>query len=505
MVGPAAAVAGLSVVAKLLGFVREQLIAHRFGASSVTDAFLVGTLLPNFAAVVLASGVGTAYLPIYARVREHGDDEGALNKAVLVAVLAIGSVLGVMGALLSERMIDWFAPTLSGEAFSLAVYTSRVSHLIIVCNMLGAMFKALLTGNGRPYAPTWAALTQNLVTVVALLGLAGALGPVALPISSVAGFIAYAGTQAVFVGRTSAIKWSGAPAIGSEHTRALLAMSIPIMLINLVNQVSVFAERGLAVRLSPGSVAALSFADKIRQIPVGLWLAVVSSILFPTLTKTVVTGNRERFRNLVENAYTLMAFVLMPFIVWLLQYSLPLVTVLYERGSFTSEATSLTSTALMCYAPSIVGLSMIALLDFALFALEDSYTPLLSSIIVTGVTVTVSWTLVGSFGHAGLAVGSTVGTLAGMAFETFALAKKGYLSVRNVLGDLLRVLAASGFMMGTMRLIRLYLDWPGQEHSGLESLVLSLGTGIIGGIAYLVALRLLKVRVSLSFERNEQL
>lgn len=497
MFGPAATVAGLSVGIKLIGFIRDQLIAARFGTSSVTDAFLVGSMIPNFVAVILASGVGTAYLPIYSRACEIGDtsNRDSLNHAMLRVTLVLGILVGLLGALTSRWTVRWIAPTLADNDFRFAVLTSEIAYATTFLTMLGALLKSVLTGHGKVYAPSWAGLAQNLVNAGTLLALAGVFGANVMPIGAMGGALAYVGVQLVHA-REIGTTWSGSFTWTRVELQQVLYLSIPVMLTNLVNQTVSLVERGLAIRLSAGSVAALSFADKVRQIPVGLWLAVVTSVIFPLLAKTVAAADWSGFRTRVETIYRAIIMVSLPLAVMVMAYSRPLIEALYERGAFGAQATSVTAVALICYAPGIVGLGLTTLLDFVLYSLHDSRTPLLGSLVVTVTAVVLDLLLIRRFGHAGLALGSSLAVFTGVAVQTSVLVRRGHLRIGGILKDLPSILLACSILTGVLYVGQRYFALHAANPTILGTVEVGAVTSMVGGGVYIIVLRMLKVQVN---------
>lgn len=412
-------VMGFTMLSRLTGFTREMALAYGLGASALSDAYLVGFTVPNLVGAILGVAAGKAILPLFAAHLAEGRHDLAwrlASTALNLTAIACLALIG-LGWLFTEQIVRLLTPGFRPEALALAASATRVMLPGLFFYCTGALITAMLQAMRSFGLPAAAPVAQNLVLtagalLVPLFGLE-ALAWVALLTMSMELLVPALGV----VGKE--MRYS--PSVLDLHeARRTLSLALPLMAGALVYQIGTAVDWAVASTTGAGSIAALNFADRIRQIPVGLFSATAATVLYPTLAELAATGQMERFRRtMAEGLYALLA-VMAPCAAGLMLLRAPFVMLLFERGAFDAAATEATATALFWYAPGLVGLGAAALLSVGFYSLHDTTTPVAVGLVGAGANMALNVLLVFWLGHGGVAAANSIASV-GTAIALYLL------------------------------------------------------------------------------------
>lgn len=475
----------LTVGSKLLGFVRDQVIAFYFGASGQTDAYLVAMTLPNLFMGVWVGAIGTAFLPVFSQRPVQDGDEAAwrVSDTIFALTAGLGLVMAALGVALAPWLVRLMAPGFDADTMHLAVAATRIVFPAVVLAVLTGPLKAVLNSFQHFTAPAAAPIVQNLVILVALVGLVGVagVGVEGLAVGLATGMVLSVLMQFPAL-RRRGFRLRLRLDLHDPGVRRTLALVAPLILGALFGQVYVLVDRALASGLPAGSIAALSFADKLRQLPLGVFAAAVATVVYPSLSQMAARGDVTGLKDTLGIGIRLVALVTVPSAVGLMVLREPLVRLLFQRGAFDAGDTAATAAALLFYALGMVGLGANAVLVTAFYSLRDTVTPVVIGGVGTAVNIALDYLLVGPLAHAGLALANSVTALVSTALLLVALHRRlgamGYRQMGLALG---KVVAAS-LVMGSVVLVML----GGGETKQLAASRLL--TGALGQIIWLAAM-----------------
>lgn len=417
-------VAFLLAFSKILGFVREQIIAMFFGATGKTDSYMVALQIPTLVTGMFSGPISSAFLPVFAAYIARGEKDKASQVASSVSVLSMGAVIAVslMALLPAPALVRFVTPGFTGERFEDAVRLTRMFLPAMFLPLGSALFKAILNSYGEFFAPAAAPVIQNLVIIAATACLAPVAGINALAIGTVVGYFA---NLVVHLGplRKSRALTSFKVSL-DEGTRKVLKLSVPLAFGFLFSQVYQLVDNNLASRLAEGSIAALRFADRVRQVPLGLFVTAVVTVIAPSLSQMWARKDKKGFAETFENGLRYTEFICIPAALGLSILARPLVKLLLERGAFTSSATTVTAYALMAYAPGLVALAASQIVTIAFYSIQDTATPVYIGITVALLNALLDIMLVKPLGHVGLAMANTVAACVAAVGGTWLLGKR---------------------------------------------------------------------------------
>jgi putative peptidoglycan lipid II flippase len=409
-----ATVGSITLVSRLLGFVRDIMIAALLGAGPLADAFFVAFKLPNFLRRLFAEGAFNAgFVPMFARILEgngraaakaFAEQAQAIQLAVLVPLVLVTIVaMPCVMALLAPG----FEP--GSVRYEGALEFSRITFVYILFIALVALYGGVLNSLGRFAAAAAAPILLNLCLIGALI--LGALWFDA-PADALAWGVAAAGLMQ-FLWLWLALQRAGmAPALRrprlSPEIKRLFALILPGAIGAGVAQINLFVDVVLASLLPPGAVSYLYFADRVNQLPLGVIGVAVGTALLPLMARQLRAGQVAHAMHNQNRALELALLLTVPAALALIVLCLPIVSVLFERGAFGAADARATSAALAAYALGLPAYVLIKVLTPGFFAREDTRTPVKIAIVCLISNVVIALALIWWLAHVGIALATAL-------------------------------------------------------------------------------------------------
>ena len=395
---------------RILGLLREIITAALFGATRQLDAFLVAYTLANLSRQLLAEGaLSAAFVPVFSRVMaEEGKEKAArLARQMTTVLLLAGGGTILLGLLGAPLLVGLMAPGFSGEQAGLAVVLTRFMFPFLLLVSLAALAMGVLNTMDSYFIPAVAPALSNLLYIALLAILAPRLGIGALPV-------------AVLVGGTAQmlLQWWRASVLGMKlvptrpdwgdpELRKVICLFFPYMAGLSLSQVNPVISRMVGSFLEGGTISVLSYADRVIQLPLGLFVIAISQAVLPMLSR-LGTDETVGFALMVRDALRFTLFVILPVVVGMTLLARPIVHVLFVRGAFNDWAWGATSRALALYALGLPGMACSTVVMRGLYARRLPR----EALKVTGGTVLLnlvfSVVLVRFFSYAGLALASSL-------------------------------------------------------------------------------------------------
>ncbi|WP_097011952.1 murein biosynthesis integral membrane protein MurJ [Pseudodesulfovibrio profundus] len=445
----AAVVAGATLLSRLLGFVRDVIVAFTLGAGLFADAFFVAFRIPNLLRRLFGEGSLTmAFIPVFSRIREEEGDEAAQEMA-RSAMVWLGVILGGITLLvmwLARPLTMVIAPGFidNPELFDATVEIVRICfpYAILICSV--ALCMGILNARDHFLAPALAPIILN----VALIG--------AALFGYYFGYnVAYSMAYGVLIGglgqwmlqqpflKATGFSWRGVWSWKNKGVIRMGLLMLPTVFGAAVYQVNILLSTLLASFLPVGSVSYLFYADRLMQFPLGVFGIAVSTAALPSLSKLAAKGEMGAFDGALRSTLGLTMFIAVPSAAGLIALADPIVALLFERGAFSPEAVVATGSALVAYS---IGLPFIALsrpLVAGFYALEDTKTPVRIAVVCLVVNVGAGALLMQSIGHVGLALAVSLSSMLNWLL-LYVLLMRRRKSQLIALGSAVKVVAVSG-------------------------------------------------------------
>ena len=408
-----ATVSSMTLVSRILGFVRDFVIARTFGAGMATDAFFIAFKLPNLLRRLFAEGAfSQAFVPILSEYKNKRPPAETKQLIDRVASLLGATLMGVtlLGIALAPVLVYVSAPGFAANAqkFELTVALTRITFPYILFMSLVALAGGILNSWGRYAIP---AVTPVLLNV-SFIGMALFATPYfEQPAMALGWAVFIGGILQLALQAPALIKIGMLPCPTSlsvawhdPGVRRILLLMAPAVLGVSVSQISLLINSIFASFLQTGSVSWLYYADRLMEFPAGLLGAALGTILLPSLSKAHATDSQEEYSALLDWGLRLTLLLALPASVGLALAATPLVATLFHYGAFTTNDVEQTRLALLGYTLGLTALILVKVLAPGFYARQNIRTPVRIALISLGVTQALNLVLIVPFKHAGLSL-----------------------------------------------------------------------------------------------------
>ena len=415
-------VGAMTLVSRVLGFLRDVVLAVMFGAGPAMDAFLVAFKIPNFMRRLFAEGAfAQSFVPVLSatKSRAEGDDVQHLVNVVAGTLGVILIAITAVGVLAAPALIYLFAPGFVDSAgqFALAVDMLRITFPYLLFISLTAFAGGILNTYGQFAVPAFTPVFLNLCMIAAAIGLSPlfARPVIALALGVLAAGVLQLAFQLPFLWRLDRLprpRWGW----NDAQVRRILRLMLPILFGSSVAQINLLLDTIIASFLAAGSVSWLYYADRLMEFPLGIFSIAIATVILPTLSSRHASASSTQFSDTLDWGLKLLAAVGLPAMVGLYVMAGPLVATLFNYHSFTLHDARMSQYALMAYALGFMGFSLVKVLVTGFYAREDTRTPVRCGVISVLSAMTMNLIFVGVFivmhwpaPHAGLALASSLG------------------------------------------------------------------------------------------------
>jgi len=463
----AAWVVGLAtLLSRVFGFIRDVVVAGFFGAGLATDAFFVAFRIPNLLRRLFAEGSLTiAFVPVFTEYLKKRSKEEAIELAgvaftLLSIVLALVSVAGI---LLSPWIVMVMAPGFTDvpDKYALTVFLTRLMFPYIFFISLVALCMGILNSLRHFAAPALAPVVLNLCMIGAVFALKGCFADpiLSLAVGVMAGGILQLAMQFPFLRKVGARL---RPNFHFNHPgiRRIGLLMLPAVFGAAVYQANVFIGTILASLLPGGSVSYLYYADRVVELPLGVFAIAVGTAALPSFSEQAAEKDYEELKKTISFSLRLILFVTIPAMAALIILRVPIISVLFQRGQFDVASTLPTAQALLYYAVGLWAFSCIRVVVSAFYALQDTKTPVKIAVVALMVNASMGVALMFPMKHNGLALATSIASAVNIIALALILERKvGRFLRRDFWMSIFRTTLATAAMAAAVGIAGTIMGW----------------------------------------------
>ncbi|MCX7890881.1 MAG: murein biosynthesis integral membrane protein MurJ [Burkholderiales bacterium] len=496
-----ATVSGMTLVSRILGFVRDAIIARMFGAGLATDAFFVAFRIPNLLRRLFAEGAfSQAFVPVLAEYRNREGEAGTKRLVDRTATLLALALLAVsaLGVAVAPLVIYVSAPGFAAtpEKFELTVAMLRITFPYILFISLVSLAGGVLNTWSRFAIPAFTPTLLNVAFIAGALFFAPYFHPpvMVLAWAVFAGGVLQLALQVPALARLGMLpRWD--LAWRDPGVRRILVLMGPAVIGVSVSQVSLLLNTIFASFLETGSVSWLYYADRLMEFPTGLLGVALGTVLLPSLARHHSTGASEAYAALLDWGLRLTLLLALPAAVALAILAVPLIATLFMHGAFDAHDLLQTRKALVAYSVGLLGLILVKVLAPGFYARQNIRTPVKIALATLAATQLMNLAFVFPLRHAGLALAIALGACLNAALLYRQLRAHGiYAPQPGWTAFALKVGAAIAAMAAALALAIGAEAWWIAASWQARTLRLT-GLVALGGAVYLAALGLLGFRL----------
>ena len=450
--GSAAIVAAATLCSKLLGFLRDTVLADRFGADYRTDAYFIASQLPLILFAAVGVAIQMVFIPLFSSLLARQEAEAAerfaanVNGAVTVVVAVLVVLLEVLAGPLVTPFMHPGPPAERLAEYRLAVHIMRIMAPLIMFYAWSGVAGGVLNSRGV-FGPNAAmGIPQNL-TIIAAIFLGSARGARNM---IVVGWGSLVGTLTTFLVQLPALLYIRFPFRWrfdwkDPMLQRMGLLVVPVVLTSLAQQSGIIVDRLLASHLSTASqLTDLTYASRVQALAYTVLGMSLATVLYPSLSAADGLGDTGRFRRVLTRGLGLINFVTVPVMVGLFLLRRQVVLVVLQHGRFTAADAHATTIALLYFTLGTLSFAWQDYFNRAFFATHDTRTPMYGGFIAVSVNIAMDFLLVRPLAQGGLALGTALGWSAAAAFLTIRLRGRfGLLGGRRLAWNGLRMLVAA--------------------------------------------------------------
>ncbi len=491
----AAMIAIFTLLSKALGFIREVMIASRYGSGIETDTYFVAMTATVIIVGTLGAALNTTLIPIFSEIGEKRGTNGQLKylNNILNLVFLSTLILAILGFIFSPLIIKVLAKGFEGPQFDLAVKLNRVGLPIII--FLG--FTHVLSGflhskqifgphaiMGFPYNAVFLIylfLFSKNTNIAVLMGVS----------------VIAASTQ--FLIQVPAVRHLGYRYslnvnLNDPYLKKAMILIFPVLIGSAVQQINVIIDKTLASDLVRGSISALTYSSRINELIISVFVAAIATVIFPMLSSAFSRNEDDLVKDIFKQGVNIILIITIPATIGIMLLAKPMVFLFFQRGAFDDLATTMTSGALVFYAIGLVGASLRLMLNKVFYSFQDTRTPMINGAIAVGLNVVLNLILIKSMQHRGLALATSISTTISTAILFISLRKKlGHIGLGNMAATFIKTLVSALVMGGVVYLLYFKLGALLPDVKIVQMIMLLVSVAV-GAIVYFILCLLFRIK-----------
>ncbi len=448
IVKAAGAISLATTFSRILGYIKDMILAKYFGATGVSDVFFVAFRIPNLLRELFAEGsMSSAVVPVLKenQVKKGHEEAKEIIKSLFTFIIIVVGLITIAGIVFSPLIVKIIAPgfTDNPEKFNLTVFLTRVMFPFLLFISLASLVMGTLNTNNIFFVPALAPCFLNIAVIVLVVGCSSLFFH---PIVSVAVGVTVGGLLQWIIQMPSFYKAGFSLGFTKPHPalKKIILLVIPTILAMTVNQINIFVSTIIASFLPEGSVTYLYYSMRLIQLPIGVFGVAVGMAVLPTLSQHVAEGNREQLIKDLSFALKFLFFLTVPSTIGLMMLREPIVNTLFQRGIFDYFATVNTAEALLFYSIGIIGTVGSRTFTATFYSFQDTKTPVMCATAGMLTNIACSLALMHSMKHNGLALAySLAATLQFLLLSIFIKRKILEFSIKSISSSFAKSLIAA--------------------------------------------------------------
>ncbi|MDP3261235.1 MAG: murein biosynthesis integral membrane protein MurJ [Thermodesulfovibrionales bacterium] len=484
-------------ISRVLGYVKDMILAIYFGATGLSDTFFVAFRIPNLLRELFAEGsMSSAFIPVLTEYQaKNGKDEAKrLVRITFTFIMIFVGLICLIGIIFAPSIVTAIAPGFLSmpEKFSLTVLLTRAMFPFLLFISLAALIMGALNSRRVFFIPALAPAMLNVSIIVTVISLASKMEQPIIAVAigvALGGFVQFAFQIPSFLKNGYSLK----PEYDFRHPglKKMSILMLPATMGMAVAQINIFISTILASYLAAGSITYLYYSMRLIQFPIGIFGVAMGMAVLPALSEHALKGDYDKLRDDFSFALRLLFFITIPAMAGLIALREPIVNILFQRGKFDYAATAGTADALLFYSIGIWAIVGVRIVTASFYSMQDTKTPIKILVVTVMTNIILSLILMRPLKHSGLALANALASTVNFLLLFYFLRKKlERLGARRIIKSFLKISLAS-IVMGAAGWFLLHGElWKesgrSMEKAGYLSGVIMLCSALYFFISYLL-------------------
>lgn len=478
----------ITFISKVIGFGRDIILSFFYGASSISDIYLISLTIPTVIFALIGKGISAGFIPLYTKIEleEGGERANQFTSNVITIVIVLCTIIFVCCYFYAEPIVKLFASGFKGETLQLTVNFTRITLIGVYFTGLIYVYSSFLQIKGIHNIPTIMGLPANIIAIISI-ALSYYTNIYVLAVGGVLAVVSQYLLLRIFV-QKSRYKFKPNFRVKDQYVIKMVVLALPVILGSSVTQINLLIDRTLASKIVEGGITALTYASTLSVVIIGIFVLSLSSVFYPNISKLAAENKYAELNSLLSRAVSAINVIVIPITFMLCIFAEPIIKMLYGRGSFDEEALFMTSSALFFYAIGIVGLGQREILMNAFYSLHDTKTPMNNAAIAMVLNIILNFILSRYLGIGGLALATSISSIICSLLMFHKLQKRlSGMELKLICVSMMKIVVASSVMGVCSKYIyaitsRFWIDFTALLAAGC------IGLFIYCGIIYLLKL-----------------
>ncbi len=486
----------ITLVGKILGLVRDSLLAANYGMGMEAYAFQTASRIPRvFFDTIFVSAISASFIPIFNELLEKdGRDSAFKFSNKFITLIGIVTVLfTVVGIVFAPQLTALFSPGFDEKTMLLSSQLLKIMFPTVVFTGIAYSFVGILQSFDEFTIPAALSIASNGIIIIYYLFFNNSFGIYGLSVALLAGWAMQAIMQIPSLIKK---KYHYRPALGfrqDDSIKKVIKLMIPVMVSTWVQPINIAINTRFASTLYEGAgVSAIEYANNLYTIIVGVFVLSVANVIFPRLSRMTANNDKNSVFSTVIMTIRILAFIIIPMTVGVMALSDQIIVLIYQRGDFTSADTAITSSALFYFSLGMLGYGFQTIISRAFYAEQDGKTPFVAGVISIIINVALCSILVNRMSVAGLAIASAISsTVYGLALYIPLRRKYKEADTNRLWLSIVKMIIASLVMAAAVVPVRNLL-W--NEGASMVMKIITVGIMVIVGVVvYMIMCRIIKL------------
>lgn len=437
----------IAIISKIIGFSRELVLAYFYGASSISDAYIIALTIPTVIFSFFGNAISTGYIPIYNRISKNSSiHEADLYTNNLINVLSIISLLIIiLGLAYTEEIVKIFASGFNNDILSLTVKFTKISICGIFFTSIVHIFKSYLQIHGNYAITGLIGIPMSIVMIISIY-----LSSKGNTILLACGILISMIIQFVFLipfVKSKGFYYKFKIKFSDPNIKKMIYLGIPVVIGVAVNDINKIVDRTLASQISNGAISALNYASQLNSFVQGIVVTSIVTAMYPLISKMVVQDNMLGLKKTLTEAINYISLLVIPASLGAMALARPIVTLLFGRGEFNEHAIIMTSNSLFFYAIGMIGVGLTEVLSRPFYAVQETKIPMIISSVGVLVNIVLNIILSKYLGIGGLALATSIAAILTTILMFVSLRKKiGSFGIKDISITFSKILFSSILM-----------------------------------------------------------
>lgn len=479
----------ITVFSKILGFGREIALSYFYGASNISDAYLIALTIPSVIFGFIGVGLSTAYIPMYSRIeQEMGAAAGyQYTNNLLNIVLVVTAGVFAAGMVFTEPLVRLFAYGFECETMALTVDFTQISLAGMFFTASLAIFGAFLQIKGDYLSPALIGVPFNLC-IIGFIFISSKGNVLWLAVGTTIATVLQLLLLLPAI-RRNGFRYQLVFSLNDPYIRHMIYIALPVIIGTSVQQINVLVDRTLASGIAVGGISALNYANRLNGFIQGLFVTSLVTVMYPLISKMAAKRNMDDLKRTMSEVILLLNLFILPATIGAMLFTEPIIIFLFGRGAFDQLAIKMTEDALFFCSVGMVGHGLREVLSRAFYALQDTKTPMVNAGIGMVLNIILNIILARFMGISGLALATSISAIATTGLLFISLRNKiGSFGLSHIGSSFLKILFAS-CVMGAIAKFS-FEKFRVIAHSNISLL----GAVSIGTVTYAVIICFMKIK-----------